>query len=168
MTLTVNEDRTIITVVSTLLTDFVGNEGDYTNIIIQIYFNSTTNSTSETYDEDNLITSVTNVFDNSGTNGINPAFFDATEFAQGVYHIIITLTSEASIQTDEGCIFVEEDLGCDLDEYLLDENRPILERVLAGEKYKRLLAAQDCACKCDKKITIYNSLVDIQNSCQSC
>lgn len=170
MTLTINEDRTVITVVSTLLTDFVGNEGDYTNIVIKIYFNSTTSSTSETYDEDNLITSVTNIFDDSGTNGINPAFFGTTEFAQGIYHVVIILTSEAEIQTSEGCLFVEDTIACDVNTYRLLTTVDLNKRLDAGIDYYMLTKSQSCTCGCDNLVEIYNNLITTvaNNTCTTC
>ena len=117
MTLTCNSDRTLITVSSTLLDDFIDAPEDYTNIEVKIYFNSTTVSTTETYTEDDPITTTTNVASNGGVETINPAFFTTTSFAQGIYHVVITLTSTDSIQTDEGCLFVEDTIACDVNDY---------------------------------------------------
>jgi hypothetical protein len=169
MTLSINSPtNTIITIVDTLLNDFIAAPASYTDIDIQIYFNSTTSSTTETYTDADPITTSTNIASNSGVETVNPAFFGGTSFEQGIYHFIITLTSESEIETSEGCLYVEDGLKCDVDEYILNSSVDILERVLAGIKYQSLISATECPCKCDKKIKIYNNLIDINNTCQGC
>lgn len=169
MVLSINSPtNTIITIVSDELNAFIASPGSYIDIDIQIFLNSTTDSTTETYSSTSLITGATNVRTSGGTETIVPAFFDGTEFEQGVYHVLITLTSEEEILTDEGCLYIEDGLKCDVDEHLLDESVNILTRVLNGLKYNSLISAAECPCKCDKKIEIYNDLIDLSNTCQGC
>lgn len=168
MTLSINSGRTQISILSTLLNSFIASPASYTDVKVQIYFNDTTISTTETYSSTRLITGSTPVSTSGGLEYINPAFLSGTEFLQGVYNIKVTLTSLSEIQTDEGCLYVENGLKCDIDEYLLNSSVDILERVLAGIKYQSLISVTECPCKCDKKIKIYNNLVDINNTCQGC
>ena len=168
MTLTINTGRTQISILDSLLNAFLIAPANYTGIDIQIYYNSTTSSVTETYSAAVPITTSTPVASITGLEYINPSFFGATIFEQGVYHILITLTSDSEIETSEGCLYVENGLKCDVDEYLLNPSVDILERVLAGIKYQSLISATECPCKCDKKIKIYNNLIDINNTCQGC
>ncbi len=168
MVLTINTGRTQISILDSLLNAFLTAPADYTDIDIQIYFNSITSSTTETYSVAVPITTSTPIASVAGLEYINPSFFDTTIFKQGVYHILITLNSDSEIETSEGCLYVEDGLKCDVDEYLLDSSVDILDRVLAGIKYQSLISATECPCKCDKKIKIYNNLIDINNTCQGC
>lgn len=169
MTLSINSPtNTQISILSTLLNSFISSPASYTDIKVQIYFNSTSASTTETYSSTRLITSSTPVSTSGGLEYINPSFLSASIFSQGVYHIVVTLTSSSEILTDEGCLYVENGLKCDVDEYILNSSVDILERVLAGIKYQSLISATECPCKCDKKIKIYNNLIDINNTCQGC
>ena len=170
MTLSINEDRTVITVVDSLLNSFIATPASYTDIDIQIYFNSTTDSTTETYSNSVPITGVTNVATNGGVETINPAFFGAIEFAQGIYHIVITLTSESEIETSEGCLFVEDGVACDINTYRLDTSHTLTERLNVGLDYYMLTKSQSCTCGCDNLIEIYNNLVLIldNNPCTTC
>lgn len=167
MTVTINSLHTVLTLSSTLLNNFIGNEEDYTKITITGYFNDTETGVTETYDEDDPITSSTNVRTEAGVETLVPAFFTTTEFGEGVYHFLVTLYGE-TIETDSGCIYVEDGLKCDVDDYMLDESIPILERVLAGLKYNSIVSSAECPCKCDQKIEIYNSLTHIQDTCKTC
>jgi len=168
MTLTINSGRTQFSILSSLLNSFIGSPSSYTKIEIKIFQNTTETSTIKTYTSVSPITSSTDVATIAGLEYINPSFLGATEFVQGVYNVIVILTSVSGIQTDEGCIYVENGLKCDVDEYLLNSSVNILERVLAGLKYQSLISSEECPCKCDKKIKIYNSLIDINNTCQGC
>lgn len=168
MTLSINSGLTQISILDTLLNTFLAAPASYTDIDIQIYLNSTTDSTTKTYSVSVPITTSTPVASVSSLEYINPSFFSATTFEQGVYHFLITLTSEEEIQTSEGCLYIEDGLRCDVDEHLLDESVDILTRVLNGLKYDSLVSAAECPCKCDKKIEIYNDLIDLSNTCQGC
>lgn len=171
MVLSINSPtNTIITISSTLLDDFIATPASYTDIDIQIYFNSTTDSTTETYSNSVPITGVTNVATNAGVETINPAFFGATEFAQGIYHVVIALTSDAEIQTDEGCLFVEDTIACDVNTYRLDTTHTLQQRIDAGLDYYMLTKSQDCTCGCDDLTEIYNNLVIKldSNPCTTC
>lgn len=170
MTITYNSDRTLLTVSSTLLDDFIADETAYTNIKVQIFFNSTTSSTTETYTENTPITTTTNVASNGGVETINPAFFGVTEFAQGIYHVIITLTSGTQIETDEGCIFVEDTIACDVNEYRLLSTVDLNKRLNVGIDYYMLTKSQSCTCGCDNLVEIYNNLITTvaNNTCTTC
>ena len=74
MTLTVNTSRTQISILSTLLNSFIASPASYTNIKVQMYFNSTSASTTETYSSTRLITSSTPVSTSGGLEYINPSF----------------------------------------------------------------------------------------------
>ena len=167
MTLTPNLARTEILVSSTLLDSFVANPANYVNITIRIYYNSLTDSTVETYTDASPLTSSTNVSTLAGVEKINPAFFSGTEFQQGVYHVLITLTAEGEIQTDEGCVFVEDDLACTIDTYRLNETNQT-KKLNAGLDYFLLKNLQDCSCQCEGMIEIYNNLININNKCKTC
>lgn len=170
MILSYNTDRTIITISSSLLDDFIATPEDYTDVDIQIYFNSTTSSTTETYSEDDLITDVTNVATDSGVTWVNPAFFNTTEFSQGIYHVVITLTSTGSIQTDEGCIFIESTIACDVNDYRLLSTVDLNKRLNVGIDYYMLTKSQSCTCGCDNLVEIYNNLITTlaNNTCSTC
>ena len=170
MTLTIdNTTRANIIIASTILDDFITAPASYTNIKIQIYQNSITDSVTETYTDSDPIDATTNVATVAGTEYINPAFFGATEFVQGVYHVIVTLTDDSSIQTDEGCIYVENGLKCLVDDYLINEKPTVQERILQGLKYQSLISATECPCKCDKKTELYLDLIDsLTNKCTTC
>lgn len=170
MTLSINNDRTQLFIESTILDDFIATPSDYTDVDIQIYFNSTTSSTTETYTDADPITTSTNVASNAGVETINPAFFGATEFAQGIYHFIITLSSESEIQTSEGCLFVEDTIACDVNTYRLLSTVDLNKRLNAGIDYYMLTQSQSCTCGCDNLIEIYNNLITTiaNNPCTTC
>lgn len=170
MTLSCNNNRTIITIQSDLLDDFIADESAYTDIKVQIFFNSTTASTTETYTEDDPITTTTNVASNGGVETINPAFFTTTSFAQGIYHVVITLTSTDSIQTDEGCLFVEDTIACDVNDYRLLSTVDLIKRLNVGIDYYMLTKSQLCTCGCDNLVEIYNNLITTvaNNTCTTC
>lgn len=170
MTLSINTSRTQISILSTLLNSFISNPASYTNVKVQIYFNSISTSTTETYSSTRLITSSTPVSTSGGLEYINPSFLTTTEFAQGVYHIAVTLTSPSEILTDEGCIFVEDNIACDVNTYRLDSTHTLQERIDAGLNYYMLTKSQDCPCGCDNLIEIYNNLVTTlaNNTCATC
>lgn len=168
MTLSINND--LITIESTLLDDFIATPAGYENIVISIYHNNTISSVSETYDSLTPITGSTNVATNAGVETISPDFLTASTFTQGVYKIKIALRSSTQIQTDEGCLYVENGLKCLIDDVLLDETKSMAERVLTGLKYNMLLDVANCDCKCDKYIELYNNLITLTSGskCQSC
>ena len=170
MTLSINEDRTVITIVDSLLNSFIAAPADYTDIDIQIYFNSTTTATTETYTDADPITTSTNVASNGGVETVNPAFFSATEFAQGIYHFTITLTSESEIETSDGCLFVEDTIACDVNTYRLLSTVDLTKRLNAGIDYYMLTKSQSCTCGCDNLIEIYNNLITTvaNNTCTTC
>lgn len=168
MILTINTARTLITIESTLLDSFVAAPASYTNITITGYFNDTATGITETYTSAIPITAVTNVATNAGVETINPSFFSTTEFAQGVYRFYIVLISPTTIETDEGCIYVENGLKCNVDTYMLDETKTVNERVFAGLKYRALSSDVDCPCKCDNLIELYNNLNELLTNCKTC
>lgn len=170
MNLSINTTRTLITVESTLLDSFISNPSNYVDIKIDGYFSNTDAPVSHIYTNLEPIGSTTSVATNGGIETILPDFFTTTEFAQGVYQFVITLTSDTEISVDQGCLYVENGLKCDVDDYLLDESKTLLERVLIGLKYKSLLDVSTCSCKCDKYIEIYNDLIDTfdSNTCKTC
>jgi len=169
MTLSINTNRALFTISSTLLDSFIASPASYTDIKIQIYQNDVVNSTIKTYTSTNLITSSTDVATIAGVEYINPSFLNASEFVQGVYDIIVTLTSPSQIQTDEGCFYVENGLKCQIDDILVNESKSIEERILEGLKYQSLISATDCVCKCKEKIQLYLNLIkSISNQCQTC
>lgn len=169
MTLTVNTSRTQITINEPLLDLFIATPINYTKVDIQIFQNSIITSTTKTYTPTSLITNVTDVATVAGVEYINPSFFGASEFVQGVYDVIVTLTSPSQIQTSEGCLYVENGLKCQVDEVLVDTTLTIQERILQGLKYQSLISSQECPCECKKKIELYLNLVDsLSNNCTSC
>ena len=170
MTLSVNSTRTLIEITDTLLNAFLLAPASYTNIEIKIYQNNATAATIETYSNAVPITAVTNIATIAGIEYANPSFFSATEFEQGVYHFIITLTSPTEIQTDEGCIFIEEDLACTINTYREEETIPFNTRLNAGINYFMLKNSQSCPCECEKLIDLYNSLITLTDSttCKTC
>jgi len=168
MTLSINTARTVLTISSTLLDLFVATPASYVNITVAGYVSDPDTATTETYSFSSLITASTNVRTSAGTETIVPAFFSATTFSEGVYKFVVTLTSEANVQTDEGCVFIHEDLKCTVDTNLLDETVPILERVLNGLKYQSLINTDECPCKCDEKMELYNNLILINEGCKTC
>jgi len=170
MTLTINSPtNTLITISSTLLDDFIATPADYTSLTIVGYFNDTTTGITEIYTEADPITTITNVASNAGVETILPSFFSATEFAQGVYQFTITLIGD-EIEVDEGCIYVEDGLKCDIDDYLLATGTELNDKLFVGIQYQSLLNATVCACKCDNLIEIYNYLIkQIDTSvCKTC
>jgi hypothetical protein len=169
MILSINTNRTLITIQSTLLDLFIATPSSYTSVEVKIFQNSTTASTTETYSSTRLITSSTPVSTVAGLEYINPSFLSTTIFAQGVYHIVVTLTSPSEILTDEGCIFVSTTLPCDVNTYRLDTTHTLPERIDAGLNYYMLTKSQDCPCGCDNLIEIYNNLVTtLTNNCTTC
>lgn len=169
MTLSINSNRTQISILDTLLNTFIATPGNYIDIDVQIYFNSITDSTTKTYSSTSLITGITDVSTSAGLEYINPSFFGGTEFAQGVYHIIVTLTSESEIQTSEGCLFVENTIACDVNDYRLDTTHTIYERINVGLDYYMLTKSQSCTCGCNNLIEIYNNLIiKMANTCATC
>jgi hypothetical protein len=152
-----------------LLDLFIATPASYTSVEVKIFQNSTTASTTKTYTPASLITGVTDVATNAGVETISPSFFGATEFVQGVYDIVVTLKSTSAIQNDEGCLYVENGLKCQVDTYLLDETITVNERVLEGLKYQSLASSADCPCKCKEKIELYLNLIDnLTNKCKTC
>ena len=168
MILSINNLHTILTVSSTLLDDFIATPGDYTKITITGYFNDVDTGVTEEYDEDNLITSSTNVATSAGVETINPAFFTTTSFAQGVYHFLITLYG-TDIESDEGCIFVDDTLGCTIDDYRLEETNQF-KKLNAGIDYFILKNTANCQCNCNELIEIYNNLITqtSNSNCTTC
>lgn len=170
MTLSINTGRTQISILSTLLNSFISSPASYTDIKVQMYFNSTSASTTETYSSTRLITSSTPVSTSGGLEYINPSFLSTSIFAQGVYHIVVTLTSSSEILTDEGCLLVQDTIACDVNTYRLDTSHTLQERIDAGLSYYMLTKSQDCVCGCDNLIEIYNNLVTTlaNNTCTTC
>lgn len=170
MTLSINSERTQISILDTLLNLFIATPGDYVDIDVQIFFNSTTSSTTKTYSSTSLITSSTAVSTSGGLEYINPSFFNETSFSEGIYHIIITLTSEDEIQTSEGCLFVQDTIACDVNAYRLLTTIDLNKRLNAGIDYYMLTQSQECTCGCDNLIEIYNNLVTTiaNNTCSTC
>lgn len=171
MTLSVNSPtNTQISILSTLLNSFIASPGSYTNVTIEIWYNSTTASTVEVYTSVIPITSSTNVSTVLGLEYVNPAFFSTTEFGQGVYHFLVTLTSESEILTDEGCLLVIDTLTCDVNTYRLLTTVDLNKRLNAGIDYYMLTQSQECVCGCDNLIEIYNNLIltIANNTCSTC
>lgn len=169
MILVTNTARTQITITSDLLNLFITSPSSYTSVEVKIFQNSTTTSTTKTYTPTSLITSSTDVSTVSGIEYINPSFFGTTEFVQGVYDVIVTLNSSTRIQTEEGCLYVENGLKCQVDTLLVDETKTIQERILEGLKYQSLVSSAECPCKCKDKVELYLNLVDsITNKCHTC
>jgi hypothetical protein len=171
MTLSINSPaNTQITISSTLLNSFIASPASYTDVKVQMYFNSTSASTTETYTSTRLITSSTPVSTSAGLEYINTSFLNTSVFAQGVYHIVVTLTSSSEILTDEGCLFVEDDIACDVNTYRLLSTVDLNKRLNAGLDYYMLTKSQDCSCGCDNLIEIYNNLVTTlaNNTCSTC
>lgn len=170
MTLSINNDRSQISIVDELLNDFIADPASYVDIDVQIFFNSTTDSTTETYSSTNLITDSTPVSTSGGLEYINPSFFGSTIFEQGVYHILIVLTSESQIETSEGCLFVEDTIACDINEYRLTSTIDLNKRLNVGIDYYMLTKSQSCTCGCDNLVEIYNNLITTiaNNTCSTC
>ncbi len=170
MVLTINSGRTQISILSTLLNSFIASPASYTDIKVQMYFNSTSASTTETYSSTRLITSSTPVSTVAGLEYINTSFLGSSEFAQGVYHIVITLTSPSEILTDEGCILVSTTLPCDVNTYRLLSDVDLNKRLNVGLDYYMLTKSQDCPCGCNSLIEIYNNLITTlaNNTCATC
>ncbi len=170
MTLSINSGRTQISILDTLLNLFIATPGDYTDIDVQIFFNSTTSSTTKTYSVSVPITTSTPVSSVAGLEYINPSFFDTTIFEQGIYHFIITLTSESEIETSEGCLFVEDTIACDVNTYRLLTTVDLTKRLNAGIDYYMLTKSQSCTCGCDNLVEIYNNLITTvaNNTCTTC
>ena len=171
MNLSINSPtNTIITITSTLLNSFIAAPASFTDVTIQIFFNSTTTSTTETYTSADPITGSTNVATNAGVETILPAFFGGTEFAEGIYSILITLSSDEEILTDAGCLFVQDTIACDVNTYRLITTVDLNKRLSAGIDYYMLTQSQECVCGCDNLIEIYNNLVTTiaNNTCSTC
>lgn len=169
MTLSINGTFDLITVSSEELDDFISSPGSYVDVVVTGYYNSTTDSTSKTYTSTSPITGSTDVSTSAGVEKINPSFFGGTAFEAGVYYFTVTLTSEAGIEVDEGCIFVDDGIACLVDDYRIGD-ATINDKILAGIDYTLLLNSQQCACKCLQLIELYNSLYKklTTNSCQGC
>lgn len=170
MTLSINSGRTQISILDTLLNSFLAAPASYTDIDIQIYFNSTTSSTTKTYSVSVPITTSTPVSSVSSLEYINPSFFSGTEFSEGIYHVVIVLTSPSEIQTSEGCLFVQDTIACDVNTYRLLTTVDLNKRLNAGIDYYMLTQSQECVCGCDNLIEIYNNLVTTiaNNTCSTC
>lgn len=170
MTLSINNALDLITIESVLLDNFIANPASYETIIISIYHNNIVSPVSETYDSLTPIAEDTNVATNADVETISPAFLTVSTFTQGVYKIKIALRSSTQIQTDEGCLYIEDGLKCLIDDVLVDEIKSMAERVLTGLKYNMLLEVANCDCKCDKYIELYNNLITLTSGskCQSC
>jgi hypothetical protein len=169
MVLTIDTNRTQITIVDTLLDLFIATPASYTKVDVQIFHNSSTTSTTKTYTSLAPIGATGDVVTIADVEYINPSFFTAVEFVQGVYYVVVTLTSSSQIQTSEGCLYVENGLKCQVDTLLLDETKTIQERVLEGLKYQSLVSSAECPCKCKDKIELYLNLVNtITNKCKTC
>ena len=170
MTLTINPALDLITVSSSLLDGFIASPISYTSLTVTIYHNSTETSVSEVYTDTDPITAITNVQTNAGVETIVPECLNMDTFTQGVYHVVISLKSSTQIQTEEGCLYVENGLKCLVDDYMLDETKSMEDRVLTGLKYNILLDVANCDCKCDKYIDLYNNLVILTGSekCKTC
>lgn len=169
MTLSINTALTQIAIVDTLLNSFIASPTSYTNIVIAGYFNSNDNVTSFTYTNTTPITTTTEVASVAGEEHINPAFFNITTFNQGVYRFVITLTSPSTVETSEGCLYVDNGLKCKVDTYMLNEANTVTERVFAGLKYRSLSSSIDCPCKCDNLFELYDNLIDLTNgNCKTC
>lgn len=167
MVLSLNTAKTLMTISSTLLDDFIASPSSYTKITIQGYYNDTTTGITKEYDGGNLITSSTDVATNAGIETINPSFFSTTSFGQGVYHFVITLFG-TDIETDEGCIFSNVDLGCTVNDYREEETNQ-LKKLNAGIDYFMLINTTECQCECNKLIEIYNNLIaTVVNKCSTC
>lgn len=172
MTLTINSTCDLITVSSTLLDDFITDPSAYTDIkVIGTYLSN--DGITKTYTQLIPITSSTDVATNADIETIKPSFFDATVFSSGIYSFEIVLRSNSEVESDDGCIFIDciptdDCIGSmlksiyDLD--LTDSNR--IEMLL---DYNLLTRINDCQCKCDKALVIYNYLNNkITDKCKTC
>ncbi len=170
MTLTIDSSRTSITIDSTLLDNFIANPGNYTNVAVRMYVSDISSYTEEVYDSSNPITSSTNVQTNGGVETIVPGFLNASEFAQGQYKVEVILTDSSGITTDQGCLFVEDTIKCDIDNLRSDVSLSDEEKVLLGLDYFLLSMTASCDCECDKLIDLYNNLIlrISNNDCSGC
>ena len=174
MTITINESCTLITVSSTILDDFIAAPASYTDIKIKGTL-LTNDGITKTYTDASPITAITDVATSGGVETILPTFFGDTNtvFSNGVFKFEITLTGGSSVATDDGCIFVDcaADSACTgamLESiYNLDIDDP--DRALMLLDYNLLIRINDCQCKCDKAIAIYEHLnTKLGNTCISC
>ena len=166
--ISINTTRTIITIESTLLDSFIATPASYTNVVITGSISGGSDVV-ETYSSTNLITAVTNVATNAGIETINPAFFTATEFVQGVYQFDIKLTSATTIEQETFCLFVENGLACSVNDYRNLE-KTLQEKLLVTSDYLLLKESTECACKCEQLVEIYNNLITTLSNqkCSTC
>jgi hypothetical protein len=169
MTLTINPARTLITVTSSLLDNFIATPAAYTKITIKGYFNNTASPVTKEYTSLIPITSSTDVATNAGVETINPSFFLTTEFVQGIYQFDITLTGSTSIEQESGCLLVEEDLACQVSDYR-NLDKTVQEKLMVMSDYFLLRNSQECPCKCEYLMTLYLNLLTTleNNNCQTC
>lgn len=162
---------TTLTIVSDLLNLYLVDQTAYVSCTVRVY-TSATAFVEETYTSSAPITGATNVYTSGGIERIKSAFLSQSVWAQGIYKVTVTLTSEAAIQVEEGCLLIDLDLACQIDDYRsLTTNTPVfLDRLMVVADYYLLQEVSECSCKCDKMFTIYDNLV-LQldnNSCASC
>lgn len=172
MNLEINLAHTLITVSSDLLDNFVADPSLFADIVIEGFYNDTETSTSKTYTNADPIDDTTDVATSAGVETIKPSFFSGTSFGNGVYHFIITLTTEVGISVEEGCLFVDtttDGLACLVNDYRLSTATQE-KKILAGLDYFLLMNSQDCNCKCPELIDLYNDLYKkvTTQPCQGC
>lgn len=160
MTISINSSFNLMTVTSDVLDSFIAAPANYIELSVKGYHNSTTSFKEEKYTVLNPITNLTNVATAAGIEYIKPEFFENSFFTDGVYHFVVTLKSENQILTEEGCIFVDKDFKCKLDEYRVNEKIPFEKRIFAVSDYFLLKNSSECQCKCGILIDIYNNLID--------
>lgn len=163
MTLSINSNFDQITISSTLLDNFIADPSLYTSIAITGKLNCAETGTTYTYTSASPITDSTEVSTDSGTEYINPDFFSATTFADGVYGFSIVLTPLVGATSKESsCIFVDQFIACNIEPACKD--KMLWHYILTN--------TQDCNCNCAKLCEFYNLIIEeetpIQSGCTSC
>lgn len=149
MTLSINEDRTIITVKSDLLSDFSG----ISEVLLKVKKDCEAVETL-TIEEGDVV--------NTDEFLVNAADLDLTEFAQGIWGFSLLQYDDSDVLTPEyRCILSNVDLTCKLAAYRNSTDNSLADKVLALGDYNILRDASECPSNCEDYCTIYKNLVDV-------
>lgn len=153
MTLTHNDDYTVIQLLSTNLINF----SNISTVELKSTINCGTTEYTDTIVEGDV--SGTGQF----TIDLN-ALYSSTELADSIYSYTLVITNtDNTITTEYACLFVDNDTKCKVADCVKDKQNIELQL-----DYYILSRASACNCTCDDLCTIYNRLKNELDSCKSC
>lgn len=146
MVLTINTDCDQITITSTLLNNFIAAPSSYTKVEVIGKYQCGTAIVKE-YTSSSPIGATGDVITSGGTEYINPSFFSADDFSDGIYSITVKLYPlSGSPTSDAGCLFVDCNTLCNI---CIDDLWSLLY-------HYTITNTQDCGCDCQKLCDMFS------------